>query len=108
MVMMKGSAYGPGPSRFDDNKKEKTVTKYVATQDHAGRFGRFEEGQEIDTDAKGSPHTEELCEAAAEAGVLKPVRAKGDGAPAKKAAATKKAAAKKAETAAKDPDAETR
>lgn len=77
------------------------MTKYVATQDHVGRFGRIDEGQEFDTSDEFAPA--QLIESAAEAGILKKVAGKAAG----KQTASK--GGKQAETSAKaDPEQESR
>lgn len=77
------------------------MTKYVATQDHVGRFGRFDKGDEFDVSEENCPV--ELVEGAAEAGLLKKVAGKGAG----KQTASK--GGKQAETASKaDPEKESR
>lgn len=75
------------------------MTKFIATQDHVGRFGRFDEGDEFDTSDEHAPV--DLIEAAAEAGLLRKVGAT-------KQSIKKTAAKVKAETAAKPDEAETR
>lgn len=77
------------------------MAKYVATQDHVGRFGRIAEGDEFDTEDEHAPV--QLIEAAAEAKILKKVAGKTAG----KQTASK--GSKQAETARKDdPEKETR